>query len=80
MAIVREIATIEGTDPEELPPLYDVVDTDALDALVRQADADGLTIGFDYGNYRVRVEGTGEVTVTPSEPRTEDVATKPCCD
>jgi len=79
-AIVQELATVEGVEPEELPPLYDAIDTDALDTLIHQSDTDDVTIGFDYGQYRIHVEGTGEITVTPSEPRTDDVGTKSCCD
>lgn len=80
VAIVQEIAALEGADPTELPPLYDSVDTDALDALVRHSDAEDLTIEFDYGDYRVSVEGTGEITVTPTEQHAGAAATKPCCD
>ncbi len=33
MAVVRAVSAVEGREPESLPPLENVVDTDALDAL-----------------------------------------------
>lgn len=80
VAIVQEIAAVEGTDPAKLPPLYDSIDIDALDALVTYSDAQDLTIEFDYDAYTIRVEGASEITVTPSEWRAEDGATYSCCD
>jgi len=76
VAIAQEIAAIEGVDPVKLPPLYDCIDTDALDALVQHSDAQDLTIEFDYDAYTIRVGGTGDITVTPSERCAEDGTTK----
>jgi hypothetical protein len=55
-------------DADVLPPLYDYVDTDALDALVtgrRGADA-GFSVTFTYGAYLVTVR-KWVVTVTRSD-------------
>jgi hypothetical protein len=69
--IVRAVAAAEGVDPAELsPPLYDVVDTDAVDALFASGGSQpppvGTRVSFTYNGYRVRVEGDGEVSVEPS--------------
>jgi hypothetical protein len=80
VAIAQEIAAVEGTDPEKLPPLYDSIDTDALNALITHSDAQDLTIDFDYGSYRIHIEGTDEITVSPCERRAEEVTTKSYCD
>ncbi|ELZ01853.1 HalOD1 output domain-containing protein [Natrialba asiatica] len=80
--ILQQIATAEGVDPTELePPLYSVIDPDALDTLV-QSMADGTTTGFGtqteatrskieftYSGYTVRVDETGRVDVRPTTDR-----------
>lgn len=71
-AVIREVAAREGVDPTELStPLYDVVDPDALDSLVRstqnRGEGAGLQIRFRYCDYVVRVDGSGTVTVREQE-------------
>ena len=74
--IVTRIAAAEGVEPTALePPLYDVVDPDALDRLV-ESSADGpidadATITFTYHSYRVNVDGAGTVDVRPSNGSTD---------
>ena len=69
VVIAQEIAAVEGTDPMELEPLYSAVDTDALDALLRNSDAPDLTVEFSYSGHTVRVEGPGQVEILPkSQP------------
>ncbi len=69
--VIEAVAQKEGVSAIELvPPLYDAVDPDALDALV-QSDADPnasrVEIEFTYRNYLVRVRNTPEVTVSIRE-------------
>jgi hypothetical protein len=71
--VVSAIAEAKGVDPLELDPLYDYVDTDALDAIFSQADASSsLELRFSVADYQVVVSGAGEVAVTP--PTSEDDA------
>lgn len=62
-AVVELVAEAEGLDPTELvPPLYDVVDTEALESLF----ADDGTVGkvvFNYTGYEVSVFSDGYVSV-----------------
>jgi hypothetical protein len=51
--IVWTVATAADRDPLELPPLYDAIDPDALDALVDRM-SDG-TVSFAYAGYEVTV-------------------------
>lgn len=71
MAVVEAIADHEGVDPIDLErPLFDVVDTDALDAFIGHdgsPPASNAEVRFTYDGYRVRVSGDGSVDVTPSE-------------
>ena len=69
LTIAREIAACEETDPTTLePPLYEVVDVEALETLLgaRELGTAGFEgrISFDYREYTVTVEHTGAVSVT----------------
>lgn len=75
-AVVEAVAEVPGTaasgadDPTALPPLYDVVDTDALNALFERAwdsDVAGVSVTFRYADCIVTVEGTGGVGVRKIE-------------
>ncbi|WP_336343504.1 HalOD1 output domain-containing protein [Halalkalicoccus ordinarius] len=62
--ILRTIAGVEGMDPIELtPPLYSVVDPEALDAFVESLGERSGWIEFDYRGYQVTVDGAGGVSV-----------------
>lgn len=65
LKVVEKVADREGTDPAELhPPLYTVIDTEALDSLFQSTAstvrANG-TVEFQYHGYKIRVDGSGEV-------------------
>lgn len=66
-SVVEAIAEAEGTDPRELtPPLYDVIDPDALDSVFTATPTEGRTEGkvtFPYRGYEVTVYGGGSVSV-----------------
>lgn len=72
LAIVGEVADREGVDPLDLePPLHEVVDPDALEALFSDS-IDGtaredVAVEFDYCGHRVLVDGgtvrVGDVAV-----------------
>lgn len=63
--VIETIAEECGTDPIDLPPLYDVVDPDALDTLFRDPDITG-SVSFTYVDHRVSVDPRGEVTIEGS--------------
>lgn len=53
--IIEEIASREGVDPLELDVrMYDVIELDALDALIDHQGAD-VTVEFSVLDYTVRV-------------------------
>lgn len=62
-AIVTTIADSEGVDPTKLPPLYDAIDTDALDTLFRSSEWYG-TVVFSYLGYEITAHSCGDVTVS----------------
>jgi hypothetical protein len=65
--IVEQVAARKGVDPTSLTtPLFDVVDTDALNQLVASGHGggSGLEVTFSYDRYDVRVTATGAVSLT----------------
>ena len=64
-AVVAAVADRTDADPIDLPPLYEAVDADALDALF--ADGRPGRVSFEYAGYEVTVCGNDEVTVICEE-------------
>lgn len=66
--VVEAVADATGVDPLDLPPLYDSIDPDALDALFSHADSSlSITeLRFELEGCEVLVRGSGEIVVTPS--------------
>ncbi len=81
--VLEAVAKKEGTSPSELsPPLFSVVDPEALDALVRpgaDSDAGRIAVRFTYLGYIVRVQIGSEVRISVQERTTsvDDPATVP---
>ncbi|MBZ6496775.1 HalOD1 output domain-containing protein [Natrinema longum] len=65
-AVVSAVATATGIDSLELPPLYETIDPDALNALFLSGPGDpGTRTRFRYAGYGVTVQGDGTVRVQP---------------
>ena len=60
-AVIHTVARETDRDPLELPPLFDAVDPDALDALARTRRGGDVT--FEYAGQTVTVDCDGQ-TVT----------------
>ncbi|NIB99837.1 HalOD1 output domain-containing protein [Halobacterium sp. R2-5] len=61
-AVIETVAAIDNTPPTELPPLYDAVDSDALDNLFAGKASLGKVV-FNYNSYEVSVDADGYVAV-----------------
>lgn len=61
--VIRAVARETNTDPLELPPLYNVVDGESLDAHVKEMDG---KVSFSYAGVTVTVYSTGTVEVSPT--------------
>lgn len=77
--IVEKVAESEGVDPTELqPPLYVVIEPDALNAVFADAESDAPRkagrVEFTYCGYQVVVRSDGQVSVTEAEPSDRQVA------
>ena len=60
--VVSSVAAHKGVEPVALPPLYDALDPDALDALFATARGDGQ-VTFEYAGCTVECAGDGSVDV-----------------
>lgn len=61
--VIDTIAALEDTPPTELtPPLYDIVDPDALDNMFAGKASLGKVV-FNYNSYEVNVNADGYVAV-----------------
>lgn len=68
-AVVYAVAEASHTDPLELPPLYSVFDTDALNALVETSTNSRfqteITVSFEYADHYVVLKEHGKIVITP---------------
>ncbi len=73
-ALIAAVATLSGTEPTSLSPLYDVVDPEALDSLYEHVrEHTGSTssdhqITFPYEGYEVRVGFDGRIRLESESP------------
>lgn len=61
--VVEALADAADTEAAELEPLYNVVDPDALDQLLRSASNADVCVEFEYGESLVEVRSDGTVTI-----------------
>lgn len=69
-AVIDSVAAVLHRDPLEIDPLYEYVDTDSLDALVRAAadkSSPYLSTSFRFEGTDVTVRGDGTVSVSPDD-------------
>lgn len=67
-AVVETVAERTGRSVSDLPPIYDVIDGDALNQLLaaaRENDAT-VTVQFTYAGFRVLVTESGAVRLSPT--------------
>jgi hypothetical protein len=80
MAVVRAVSAVEGREPHSLPPLANVLDTDALDALFN-ARGDGTPrtggrLSFVYSNCRLTIDNGEYLTLQPLETGFRETSTR----
>lgn len=69
-AVVSTVAVISETRPTELPPLYSVIDPDALETVVESTgpgpSSSDTHVSFTFDGYTVTVHSYGIVAVRPA--------------
>lgn len=61
--VIDAVAWCNGTDPTTLTPLQEVIDVDALDALMDAPEEAAVSITFDYEGCTVQVTGDGTLNI-----------------
>lgn len=72
--VIDAVSAASGTDPLELPPLYEAIDLDALDRLFRRegrSRSSASRIEFAVVGCHVSVDADGRVVVVPSRSELE---------
>lgn len=59
--VIQTVADRSATDELDLPPLFDTLDPESLDTLIREME-EGM-VSFDYAGYTVTVKKNGAVDV-----------------
>lgn len=69
-AVVQRVAEHTAKDAIALPPIYEAIDPEALDRLVRSGrEGDGaVSIQFIYAGHRIEVEQDGTIRCSPERP------------
>lgn len=62
-AVVRAVAATRGIDEMDVEPLYNHVDTEALDSIFDGTDGNGLVVSFRFDGLWIQVTGEDEVVV-----------------
>ncbi len=60
VAVAEAVADHLDDDPTDLPPLFEVIDGDALDRVLQ---APGAEVSFEYRDLRIRVVGDARVEI-----------------
>lgn len=66
-AVVDTVATDAGSDPTELPALYDELDPGALNRIIESGEPD-ISVSFVYNDRNITVHGQGDVVVRSQDP------------
>lgn len=73
LTVISAVSAVTNTPPLEMEPLFDAVDPDALNSLLRRnsdaATRSGVTVSFRFEGHEVTADASGEVLVDVSEPR-----------
>ncbi|WP_254271452.1 HalOD1 output domain-containing protein [Haloarcula marina] len=64
--LVSFVGRISERDVIDLPPLYEAVDTDALEALYATAPDQWPTVVFEYAAFEVTVGQNGDISLQES--------------
>lgn len=70
-AILRGIAAVKGVDETEVDTLFENVEVDGLNQLIRHSDRNGcyVSVEFTIDGYTVLVSGDRYVTIHSERPR-----------
>lgn len=76
--VVQTVAERSNTDALELPPLFDTLDSDSLDKLIRGMDEG--EVSFAYAGYNITVDSQTRIEVDEQLPSGSPVTEAPADD
>ena len=75
-AVIETVAIASNRKLTGIEPLHEVIDPDALDALIQSSGAEsvdgGTVVTFEFAGRSVTVHGGGAVVIGPVEPGPDD--------
>lgn len=73
VAVVEAVAVLSDEAPTELPPLYDAIDPDALNAIVTDGASTSrqgrVDVTFPFNDYLVNISSAGDGYVSLRDPK-----------
>lgn len=60
--IARTVANLDNTPIEELPPIYNSVEADAVDQLFQHDQSQVLKLQFQYHGFLITIDSAGTIT------------------
>ena len=63
VTIIETLSAATGDPPEELTPLYSVLDPDALETVLSTDGRPGIRVEFEYDGWSVSVTSCGDIVV-----------------
>lgn len=70
LTVVKTVSDVLGVSDDELPPLSNSIDLDALDAAVSNDPVANVVVKFTYAGLRVTVSSRQTATARPIDSRT----------
>lgn len=75
--VIQTVASQSNTDALDLPPLFDTLDPDFLDTLIREMNEG--EVSFSYAGFNITVNTDGVVN-TAEQLSSDDTAKETACD
>lgn len=67
LAIIDALAELEGVAPTSLDALYNSIEPEALDTVLRHDAADDVLVAFRRGDYLIAVRDDGEIQIRDAD-------------
>lgn len=67
MAVISAVADALDADPLELDPLFDTLDTDALDNLLREDGGSPIHVSFAFAGCEITMSGDGRIRLAVND-------------
>lgn len=66
-AVANHLAEVRHCDPLELAPIYDTIDTDGLDSVLKPVGDETVTVTFTHDGFEITARSDGRIEIRPPE-------------